>query len=366
MVRRIRKSAWARSFQRTLGALTRATVRAGTRAVLKASVQATRQAAKKVAKKAAKPTSPRRTPPATAGATAAAGTWASGVALGPAGARRYRLYQPPGARKSARLPLLVMLHGCRQDAAEFAHSTRLHRVAARAGFFVLYPEQDRLANAQGCWNWYGTRSGRAFGEAASVVAAIDQVCTLYAADPARVAVAGLSAGASMAALLALHHPKRFKAVAMHSGIAPGAAHSPATAIGAMQGRRRPGALPIAAAGADPLPPLPPLLVIQGSADPVVRPSNGRAAAQQWADAAGAQAGAVRTLQRGQRYPMTVTDFKRGARTAARLCEVSGLGHAWSGGAPGQPYSDPKGPDASRLIWAFALRQFRAIGSVPPP
>ncbi|MDE2297770.1 MAG: PHB depolymerase family esterase [Burkholderiales bacterium] len=368
MSRRIRKSTWARSFQRSLNALTRATLRAGTRAVLKATKQATRQAATKVAKKAQ---TPRRTPTAAAGSTAVsataagAGTWTSGVALGPAGARRYRLYQPPGARKSVRLPLLVMLHGCRQDAAEFARSTRLHRVAARAGFFVLYPEQDRLANAQGCWNWYGTRSGRALGEAASIVTAIDQVCRSHGADPARVAVAGLSAGASMAALLALHHPQRFSAVAMHSGIAPSTAHSPATAIGAMQGRRRPDALPVAAAGADPLPPLPPLLVIQGSADPIVRAGNGRAAAQQWADAAGAQAGTARTVQRGQRYPMTVTDFKRGGRIAARLCEVSGLGHAWSGGAPGQPYSDPKGPDASRLIWAFVLRQFRAVSPAAP-
>jgi poly(3-hydroxybutyrate) depolymerase len=39
------------------------------------------------------------------------------------------------------------------------------------------------------------------------------------------------------------------------------------------------------------------------------------------------------------------------------CEVVGLGHAWSGGAARQPYSDPKGPDASRMIWAFLARQF---------
>jgi poly(3-hydroxybutyrate) depolymerase len=37
--------------------------------------------------------------------------------------------------------------------------------------------------------------------------------------------------------------------------------------------------------------------------------------------------------------------------------VQGLGHAWSGGAAGQPYSDPRGPDASRMIWAFAARAF---------
>ena len=253
------------------------------------------------------------------------------------------------------MPLLVMLHGCGQDAASFARCTRINRLAARVGFFVLWPEQDRMANAQGCWNWFDTRSRRAFTEAASVIATIDQVCTLHGADPNRVAVAGLSAGASLAGLLAARYPERFKAVAMHSGIAPGTAQSSATALAAMQGRRNAEPLPLTLAGH---PGLPPLLVIHGSRDPLVLPATGRAAVQLWADAAGATAIAPRTVQRSKRYECKVTDFKRSSRIVATLCEVSGLGHAWSGGLADQPYSDAKGPDASRLIWAFAARQFR--------
>jgi hypothetical protein len=56
--------------------------------------------------------------------------------------------------------------------------------------------------------------------------------------------------------------------------------------------------------------------------------------------------------------MVVTDFKRRGTTVASLIEVHVLGHAWSGGAAGQRFSDPLGPDASRLVWAFAARQFR--------
>jgi hypothetical protein len=40
-----------------------------------------------------------------------------------------------------------------------------------------------------------------------------------------------------------------------------------------------------------------------------------------------------------------------------------LGHAWSGGASGLPYSDPKGLDASRMAWSFMQKQFANCGEV---
>ncbi|CAN5901332.1 hypothetical protein BH11PSE8_BH11PSE8_43600 [soil metagenome] len=336
---RARKSLWGASFQRMLGKMTRATMRAGTKAVVKA----TRQAGAKAARKAVA----KRAPPP------GAGDWIAGVAVAPAGARRYHLYRPPGMEAADRPPLLVMLHGCQQDAKGFALATRMNRIAARERFCVLYPDQDRLANVQGCWNWYDTRSGRAQGEAAMLMAAVDQVVLLYRVDVARVAVAVLSAGAGMAALLATRYPERFAAVAMHSGVAPGTAYSTATALGAMRGHRASAPLPTAGTG----PALPPLLVIQGSLDGVVAQANGRAAALLWADAAGARAGLPRRVQRGARHAMTITDFKAQGRIAASLCEVASLGHAWSGGAAGQPFSDAKGPDASRMVWAFVAKQF---------
>ncbi|MDQ6679929.1 MAG: PHB depolymerase family esterase, partial [Pseudomonadota bacterium] len=233
---------------------------------------------------------------------------------------------------------------------------RMNRVAARERFLVLYPEQDRVFNAQGCWNWYDTRSGRAQGEAGIVDAAIEQVCMTQPVDRNRIALAGLSAGAGLAALLATRRPERFKAIAMHSGIAPGAAHSSATALGAMQGRRKAAAL-ATVAGAEPLPAL---LVVQGSADRVVVPANGADAVRLWAGHEGANAGPSRTLQRGARYPMTITECRTDAgRLVATLCLIEGLGHSWSGGAAGHRHSDPKGPDAARLIWSFCAKQFAA-------
>lgn len=282
------------------------------------------------------------------------GDWVAGVVFGPGGARRYRLYRPPGAQVGERLPLIVMLHGCGQDAKSFAASTRMNRVAARERFLVLYPEQDRMSNAQGCWNWFDTRAGRHHGEAASIMKAIDQVCLLYASDRAQIAIAGLSSGASMAALLVTRHPERFKAVVMHSGVPPGTARSALSAIGAMHGLRS--TAPLEAGPASTV--LPPLLVIHGKSDHVVALTNGEAAARVWADAAGARETEGRPVRRGRRYDTTVTDFKRGRATVSTLVAVDRLGHAWSGGSANHPFSDQQGPDASRMIWAFAAKQFR--------
>lgn len=334
MARRKKTSAWAGIFARSVAAITRHTLLANSQAV----------------SAALKPNAEKRRPPA------GAGQWISGVAMGAAGLRRFRLYRPPDVKFAERLPLMVMLHGCGQDAKSFASSTRMNRIAARERFLVLYPEQDRMSNSQGCWNWFDTSSGRAYGEAALIMKAIDQVCVMYAVDRTRVAVAGLSAGASMAALLVTRHPERFRAVVMHSGIPPGTAHSPLSALGAMHGHRV--TRPLLATPAIMAASWPPLMVIHGSLDRVVAASNGHAAVQAWADAAGARAGKGRSVQRGSRYSANVTDFKRRGNTVATLVEVARLGHAWSGGASKQPYSDGQGPDASRMTWAFAAKQFR--------
>lgn len=338
MARRIRKSAWSRSFQSVLKTMTRTAMHVGTKAI-KESLRAAPLAGKRrPARKAMAPSA----------------NWTTGIAIGAAGPRRYRLYKPSGVRRNERLPLLVMLHGCGQDAEALAVSSRMNTIAARERFFVLYPEQDRLSNVQGCWNWYDTRTGRAQAEANSINAAIEQICLSQAIDRSRIALAGISAGAGMAVLLATHHPERFRAIAMHSGIAPGVAHSSASAIKAMFGQ---------SVTTSPLPAispdirLPALLVIHGAADHMVAPGNGVEAAMRWGERVGAKASKPRRVQRGARYAATITDYRKSGRVVATLCEVERLGHAWSGGAAGHPYSDPKGPDASRMIWSFIIRQF---------
>jgi poly(hydroxyalkanoate) depolymerase family esterase len=229
----------------------------------------------------------------------------------------------------------------------------MNRLAQVERFMVLYPEQDRLSNLQNCWNWYDTRTGRAQREAESIASAVEQICLTQPVDRLRLTLVGLSAGAGMASLLAIRQPECFQAVVVHSGVGPGLASSSATAFRAMRGNRVPVPLVPLAAGLH----LPALLVIQGNVDPIVAPINGPQVAQLWADCEGAHAGRPHTVQRGRRYPAMVTDYHNRGRLVATLCIVNGLGHAWSGGTPGLPYSDPRGPDASRMAWTFMKKQF---------
>jgi poly(hydroxyalkanoate) depolymerase family esterase len=345
MARRSTASVFARAYQRNLRALTKVTL--GNSKRIAGQVQ--RAAAKRL-----------KPPPGK-------GDWLSGMAVGAGGARGFHLFRPADLQLAPgeKLPLMVMLHGCGQTGRDFAASTRMNALAVRHRFMVLYPEQDRLAHPQGCWNWYERRSGKADAEAATLMAAVDQACMLYPVDRDRVAIAGLSAGASMAALLATRYPNRFRAVVMHSGVAPGAARSSATALGAMRGKNVP-PMPTTAVGkamgaAAVFATLPPMLVLHGDADAVVAPSNAASSAAVWATALGARPGMPRTMQRGKRRAMQVTDFKRKGRTVVTLCEIAGLGHSWSGGASALMFSDPTGPDATRMTWAFALAQFKAEG-----
>ncbi|MGL5003180.1 MAG: extracellular catalytic domain type 1 short-chain-length polyhydroxyalkanoate depolymerase, partial [Casimicrobium sp.] len=147
--------------------------------------------------------------------------------------RHYRLYVPEHLRRE-KLPLVVMIHGCRQSADDFEHGTRMNEIADRENFAVLYPEQTSFANMRRCWNWFDTNTANGKGECAILREMIDIAFEHTKCDASRVYVAGLSSGAALAGLLAFHYPEQIAAVAMHSGLPPLASPSVASAVLAMK------------------------------------------------------------------------------------------------------------------------------------
>src|SRR5688500_3161879 len=126
-----------------------------------------------------------------------------------------------------------MLHGCVQPASDFAIATRMNDAAAAKGWAVLWPQQSPAAHELRCWNWYlPEHQKRDGGEPAMLANLIRDVCAEHGFD--RVFLAGISAGAAMSAVLAANYPEMFTAVAMHSGVAFGAASTVAEALTVMR------------------------------------------------------------------------------------------------------------------------------------
>ncbi|MGM9486840.1 alpha/beta hydrolase family esterase [Ideonella sp. YS5] len=121
------------------------------------------------------------------------------------------LYEP-ASRSRGRSPLVVMLHDGRQDAESFADATRMNVAAEEQGVFVLYPEQALSAGGLRCWNGPSLADGPPGGGDAESIAALTRLIThRHELDTARIYVAGRSAGAEFAAVLARDYPGLFAA-----------------------------------------------------------------------------------------------------------------------------------------------------------
>lgn len=286
-----------------------------------------------------------------------------GVAAAPPW-REYLLYLPRGMERLTRPPLVVWIHGCRQNPEEFAAGTRIARYADERGFVVLLPRQNRLANAERCWNWFDRRTARGLGEAAIVAAQAADVVERFDVDRKRVYLAGLSSGGALAAALALHAPRLFRAIAIHSGVPCGVAGDAADATRVMAAGPKGGAEETAlqarasAHGEARVP----ALVIHGTEDHTVAPVNAVYLVRQFLlfngfDPNDLPKGAA--LPRPGMLPLHWRssekldgDYYVGRRLGARLITIPGLGHAWSGGDAAHPFFDAKHVEATRLVCDF--------------
>lgn len=277
------------------------------------------------------------------------GRWLEGSYANGAGEREYRLYVPSGYAEGP-VPLITMLHGGTQTAADFAAGTRMNELAERHTFLVVYPEQSVAANPMRYWNWFERKDQqRGRGEPSIIAGLTNHVAAQYAVDAARMYVAGFSAGAAMAAVMAACYPDVYAAVGVHSGLAYGIATDVASAFRAMKhgarGRAR------ADAGAVPL------IVFHGDGDPTVDHVNAECLIEGRLQSRGAEAARYRRasstgqVPRGRQYTRTVfTDGE--AIPIVEQWTVHRGGHAWSGGSPRGSYTDPLGPDASAELVRF--------------
>jgi len=268
----------------------------------------------------------------------------SGAFRNAAGQRSYKLYVPPGAGDQPR-PLVVMLHGCTQDADDFAAGTTMNDAAREQGFYVLYPVQPREVNPQKCWNWFKHNHQQAGKGEPSILAEMTRhIIAEHNIDTRRVYVAGLSAGGAMAAILAGAYPKLYAAAGVHSGLAAGAAKDLPGALAAMKGM---GAGPVTAS-----PHAVPTIVFHGDRDTTVHPSNADAVVAASAGAS-ARGESQRVASANQGRDSTKRVYRNAAGdVVAEYWVVHGAGHAWAGGSARGSYTDGSGPNATQEMLRF--------------
>jgi poly(hydroxyalkanoate) depolymerase family esterase len=119
-------------------------------------------------------------------------------------------------------PLFVVLHGFSSSAKDVANVTRFSEIADKEGFYVLYPESEDPNVFAKCWKYYlSDQQIPGHGEASLIIQEIERIKTNYPIDPSKVFLTGMSAGASMASILAACYPNSFQGVAFASGTSYG-------------------------------------------------------------------------------------------------------------------------------------------------
>jgi poly(hydroxyalkanoate) depolymerase family esterase len=241
-------------------------------------------------------------------------------------ARHYRVYVPKGAPRWKRMPLVVLIHGCRQTADDIARGTRITELADREGTVVLLPDQKDTANPWRCWNWFDPRTSRGGGEAAIVAAQIPGGAAALPHRPQAGVRRGHVVGSGAGRDPGVRFPASRAAVAVHSGIACGAARSAMTAITVLKRGPEQDVEAIASEARDASLPHEirvPLLAIHGDRDDVVPPMHAKALVRQYLALNGDEPSRAPMSRRGSRTPTAAS------RTSPTGGGTAASSRAWS-------------------------------------
>lgn len=301
--------------------------------------------------------------------TANADLYSEGRYSGIYGVRNYKVYLPKGLSKKEKAPVVVMLHGCEQNAAIFAEGTRITEWAEKEKFIVLLPEQNPAYNSFKCWNWVLPANNSRYGEPQVIIEMLDEVLKKYNGDTKRVFAAGMSSGASMVNILGNCYPDRFQALASHDGTQfystkTGLDFADVVLYGASV------TAPMAAemgyaCSAGHHPSKMPIIIFHGMASPLMSPAHAFQIESEFKILNDLLDNGTRDtsyfLEKDVKfYPAKDGKYGYNKYTLVNpnkdvLIErymINDLGHAWSGGAAGMAYFDPKGPDATAMILEF--------------
>jgi poly(3-hydroxybutyrate) depolymerase len=221
------------------------------------------------------------------------------------GGLQMRLHVPTNdSAKAIRKPLVVVLHGCSQNADAVAAQSGWNKIADAQGFYVVYPQQRLLNNPSGCFNWFLKNNvAKDKGELGSIREMIAFMQTNYAIDSSQIFVYGLSAGAAMSVALLVQYPELFKSGAICAGGAFPDFTNPLSVM--------------------------PIVVLHGTADLVVNPQNSQELVKQWTGVARCDSLAPTVVPNFTNNPrITLKTYQNQAKqTVVRFYSIQHLGHS---------------------------------------
>ncbi|WP_179957520.1 extracellular catalytic domain type 1 short-chain-length polyhydroxyalkanoate depolymerase [Exilibacterium tricleocarpae] len=273
--------------------------------------------------------------------------------------RHYSVYVPPGYRRDKPLPLVMVLHGCRQDHRDIQLVSDFDCVADRYNFIVVYPFVTRYTDlrARNCWGWWRPEQIKpGAGEVEDLWRIVGEVAGEFAIDQRRVHIAGLSSGGAMAVAALTVHAGRFASGAAVAGVPYGESASAVALPYTLMRRYRPLDTTVAlmekARDSDRTPA--PICIVHSHNDDTVHIQAGKNLRDSWIEYFGPQKKLSKRKRKKSTHGVPWSHTRYGKRFGKSVVEtifLAGPDHGWYGGSPGR-FSYPAGPDVSKLLWKF--------------
>ncbi|MEL6560224.1 MAG: PHB depolymerase family esterase [Bacteroidota bacterium] len=198
------------------------------------------------------------------------------------------LYEPSGMPANA--PVVLVMHGCTQNASTYANESGWNSLADDFKFYVIYADQPSANNSSNCFNWFeNADQNRGFGEPASLKSMVDYMKANFSVDNNRVFVTGFSAGGAMTTVMLAAYPEVFSSGAIMAGLPYDVATGTTQAFQAMFGNVNlsPNQLGNRVRNASSFTgPWPTVAVFHGGSDFIVYTVNEREVMEQWTNVHG--------------------------------------------------------------------------------